>query len=197
MPKIMRILIFTILLLFTTALNNSCGNQKSDAEKELELKQRELELREKELELKQNENTNNSDSYNSEQNSTNSSSSQNNDFQSSPKQKTADDLRDELYRKEMKKPKDFLSVSYKLNYKVFSGKDEIIGTIYNNASMATFKDVYLTVIYSTNTNTELSRETFVVYDYVYPGSSKDFNIKTFSPEGTKKIGVYVKSATGE
>lgn len=45
MRKIMRILIFTILLLFITALNNSCGNQNSEAEKELELKQRELEFR--------------------------------------------------------------------------------------------------------------------------------------------------------
>jgi hypothetical protein len=97
----------------------------------------------------------------------------------------------------MKKPKDFLSVSYKLNYKVFSGKDEIIGIIYNNASMATFKDVILTVTYSTNTDTELYRENFVLYDYVYPGSSTNFNLKTYSPEGTKKIGVYIKSATGE
>jgi hypothetical protein len=80
---------------------------------------------------------------------------------------------------------------------VLSGKDEITGNIYNYATMATFKDVVLTVTYSTNTDTELYRENFVVYDYVYPGSSTSFNLKTYSPEGTKKIGVSIKSATGE
>jgi hypothetical protein len=81
-----------------------------------------------------------------------------------------------------------------LNYKVFSGKDEIKGTIYNSATLATFKDVTLTVTYSSNTGTNLYSENFVVYDFIYPGSSTDFNIKTYSPDGTKRIGVKVKSA---
>jgi len=116
---------------------------------------------------------------------------------SAPREKTAEEIRQDLYEKEKRKPKDYLSTSYKLNYKVFSGKDEIKGVIYNSATMATFKDVVLTIKYSTATDTELLREVYTVYDYVYPNSSTNFLIKTYSPKGTKKIGVYIKSATSE
>ena len=117
--------------------------------------------------------------------------------QPKPRQKTEEELREELHQKEMKKPKDYLMVTYKLNYKVFSGKDEIIGKIYNSASMATFKDIVLTVVFSTETETELSRKDYVVYDYVYSNSDLPFSIKTYSPSGTKRIGVSIKSAKGE
>ena len=117
-------------------------------------------------------------------------------YKPKPRQKT-EELREELHQKEMKKPKDHLSVTYKLNYKLFSGKDEIIGKIYNSASMATFKDIVLTVVFSTETETELSRKDYVVYDYVYSNSDLPFSIKTYSPSGTKRIGVSIKSATGE
>lgn len=118
-------------------------------------------------------------------------------YKPKPRQKTEEELREELHQKAMKKPKDHLSVTYKLNYKVFSGKDEIIGKIYNSASMATFKDIVLTVVFSTETETELSRKDYVVYDYVYSNSDLPFSIKTYSPSGTKRIGVSIKSATGE
>lgn len=113
------------------------------------------------------------------------------------KQKTAEELREELYEREKKSPEDYLSTNYKLNYKVLSGKDEIIGKIFNTATMATFKNIELTVTCSTNTDVELSRKNYFLYDFVYPGSSKPFNLKISSPSGTKKIGVYIASATGE
>lgn len=181
-------------LIFTcTLILFSCEN--SDKSKELELREKELEL--KELELKQNENQNSYNSTKYQNNSINSESQNNSNKTNVTSQKTTSDLRDELYEKEKKRPKDYLSVDYDLNYKVLSGKDEIIGTIYNNATTATFKDIVLTVKYFTSTDTELYKENFIVYEYVYPGSSSSFNLKTYSPEGTKKIGVYVKSATGE
>lgn len=142
-------------------------------------------------------NNNSSTSSESNINSAPSNNQQDNYTPPPPRQKTAEELRQELYKKEKTRPGDYLSVTYKLNYKVLSGKDEIIGTVYNSASMATFKDIVLTVTYSTNTDTELSRENYTLYEYVNPGSSKSFNIKTYSPSGTKKIGVYVQSATGE
>jgi hypothetical protein len=113
-----------------------------------------------------------------------------------PRQKTEDELREELHNKELRKPKEYLTVTYDLTYRVFSGKDEIKGTIYNNANFASFKDVVLTVAYFSATDTEIDRETFTIYDYVYAGSSSDFVIKTYSPQGTKKIGVYIKNAVG-
>jgi hypothetical protein len=136
-------------------------------------------------------------SYSSNSTYTEPITSQPKTYTTKPRQKTEEALREELHQKEMKKPKDHLSVNYRLNYKVFSGKDEIIGKIYNSASMATFKDIVLTVVYSTETETELSRKDYVVYDYVYSNSDLPFSIKTYSPSGTKKIGVSIKSAKGE
>ena len=89
-----------------------------------------------------------------------------------------------------------MTVNNDLTYRVLSGKDEIKGIIYNNANFASFKDVVLTVAYFSATDTDIDRETFTVYDYVYAGSSSDFVIKTYSPQGTKKIGVYIKNAVG-
>ncbi|HLP55026.1 MAG TPA: GYF domain-containing protein [Fluviicola sp.] len=111
--------------------------------------------------------------------------------------KSAEELREELYRKEMRDPENYLSVSYDIGYRLLSGKDEIKGEIYNNATMATFKDVVLTVTYSSKTGAELGSENYVIYEYVYAGSSTPFNIRTYSPSGTKQIGVSVNSAKAE
>lgn len=115
----------------------------------------------------------------------------------SKKPKTAEELREELYAKEMNDPENYLSVSYDLGYKLLSGKDEIKGEIYNSATMATFKDVVITVTYSSKTGAELGSENYVIYDYVYAGSSVPFNLRVYSPSGTKQIGVRVQSAEAE
>ena len=164
----------------------SCTN--SSTEKELEIRERELALKERELEM--------GISTNSPRSQERSDNNRNqNNSNSSHRVKTESDLRNELESKEKRNPKTYLSVDYDLNYRLFSGKDEIKGTIYNSATMATFKDVILTVTYSSNTGTKLYSENFVVYDFIYPGSSTDFNIKTYSPEGTKQIGVKIKFAS--
>lgn len=139
---------------------------------------------------------NNTDSYNATSSPEPTRSAQNN-YAPPPRQKTEEELREELYEREKKKPTDHLSVSYDLSYKILTGEDKITGTIYNSASMATFKDVVLTISYSTATGTELGSENYVVYDYVYPGSSKSFTIKTYSPKSSKQIGVKIKSAKSE
>jgi hypothetical protein len=166
----------------------SCTN--SSNEKELEIRERELALKERELEMGISTN-----SPRSHERSDNNRSQNQNNSNSGHRVKTESDLRNELESKEKRNPKTYLSVDYDLNYRLFSGKDEIKGTIYNSATMATFKDVILTVTYSSNTGTKLYSENFVVYDFIYPGSSTDFNIKTYSPEGTKQIGVKIKSAS--
>jgi hypothetical protein len=177
--------LFIILILIISSCNNS-----SSSEKELELRERELELRERELSM-----GNNSDNTQSNESVSNQNSTYNNTSRQSVK--TESELRQDLSTKEGRNPKNYLSVDYDLTYKVLSGQDKITGTIYNTATMATFKDVVLTVSYSTETNTSLGKENYVIYDYVYPGSSIPFTIKTYSPQGTKKIGVTIKSAKSE
>jgi hypothetical protein len=177
------------LFLFSFVLFSSCNNSSS-SEKELELRERELELRERELSME-----NNSGNAPSNQSVSNQSPTYTNKSRQSVK--TESELRQDLSSKEGRNPKNYLSVDYDLSYKVLSGEDKITGTIYNTATMATFKDVVLTVSYSTQTNTSLGKENYVIYDYVYPGSSVPFTIKTYSPQGTKKIGVTIKSAKSE
>lgn len=177
--------LFIILILIISSCNNS-----SNSEKELELRERELELRERELSRE-----NNSDNTQSNESVSNQNSTYTNTSRQSVR--TESELRQDLSTKEGRNPKNYLSVDYDLTYKVLSGQDKITGTIYNTATMATFKDVVLTVSYSTETNTSLGKENYVIYDYVYPGSSIPFTIKTYSPQGTKKIGVSIKSAKSE
>jgi hypothetical protein len=194
----------TVIIFCSSLLFTSCGGSDSTIEKELELRAKELELKERELALQESDISNsNSSSIENERlpinnSNPNGSSSKRDSYNSSPsRQKSESELIEELHQKEINKPKDHLSVSYKLNYKVFSGKDEIIGKIFNSASITTFKDIVLTVVYSTETETELSRKDYIVYDYVYSNSEIPFNIKTYSPNGTKRIGVFIKSAKGE
>jgi hypothetical protein len=177
--------LFIILILIISSCNNS-----SSSEKELELRERELELRERELSM-----GNNSDNTQSNESVSNQNSTYTNTSRQSVK--TESELRQDLSTKEGRNPKNYLSVDYDLTYKVLSGQDKITGRIYNTATMATFKDVVLTVSYSTETNTSLGKENYIIYDYVYPGSSVPFTIKTYSPEGRKKIGVTIKSAKSE
>lgn len=137
----------------------------------------------------------NNDNY---RNRSDSNDIENVEFEESPpREKTPEELRQELYDKEKRNPLSYLSVSYSLDYKVFSGEDVIKGYIYNTATMASFKDVVLKVTYKSGTGTTLSTEDFVVYQYVYPSNSASFKIKTYSPSNTKQINVEVKSAKAE
>jgi hypothetical protein len=115
----------------------------------------------------------------------------------SNREKTLEELRQDLYSLEKQNPKSYLSVSFSLDYKVLSGEDVIKGYIYNSATIATFKDVVLLVTYKTGTGTVLSTEEFTVYQYVLPGNSTNYKIKTYSPRNTKQINVEVKGAVGE
>lgn len=188
-------LIFYIVLLLT-----SCRNENSSDQKDLELREKELELKEREMALNNSSSAENTITKQTKTNTSsmsNYSSQKNNSANSKPREKSAGELSDELYRKELKNPQDYLSVDYSLTYKVLSGEDKITGTIYNSATFASFKDVVLSVSYSSATGTKLATKEFVVYDYVYSGGTAPFLIKTYSPEGTKQIGVYIKTAKGE
>lgn len=170
----------------------SCSNDNTLSEKELALKEKELELRERELELEKSSaeepNVEKKDLPQTINNKT---------LKLKPREKTIGEIQDELYSKEIKNPLDYLSVDYSLTYKILTGEDKITGKIYNSATLASFKDVVLTVTYSTATGTQLGSKDYIVYDYVDAGGSTPFTIKTYSPEGTRSIGVQIKSAKSD
>lgn len=176
----------------------SCGNSNSIREKELALRERELALKEQELALKESS-ANTEFDYEAPTSYTSSTADipakqQQTKATVISRQKSESELRAELYNTEKRNPKNYLSVDYDLTYKVLTGEDKISGQIYNYASITTFKDIKLKVSYFSDTDTEITSKIYVVYDYVHPGGSTPFVIKTFSPEGTKKINVKISNA---
>ncbi len=124
----------------------------------------------------------------------------NNEKPQPPREKTPEELRQELLEKETSSPLDYVTVSYKLDINVHllrESEDIINGTISNSATMATFKDVELQVTFSTKTDAELAKKIYTVYEFIGPNGSKGFQIKVVSPTGTKKIGVKILSALAE
>ncbi len=111
------------------------------------------------------------------------------------REKTPAELRAELKRKELNNPNSYLTTTYKLKYKVFSGKDEITGKIYNSATMASYKDIKLKITYFSNTDTKLGSDDYIIYKNVRPNSHTNYVLKVKSPSATKKIGVKVIGAS--
>jgi hypothetical protein len=188
-----------LLPVYIIFLISSCGSKSDDSsakQKELELKAKELELKEKELKMNTSLESSKNDVQSEEIKSSNISNetSKMPSQMNQPRKKTEDDLRLELYNKECSNPLKYLSVDYSLNYKVFSGKDEIKGKIYNYASIAGFRDIVLEVQYKSESGSLLKTDYFGVDDFVYAGESVTFNFKTYSPQGTKIINVKVYEA---
>lgn len=103
-------------------------------------------------------------------------------------------IRQKLLEQELSTPLDYLSVKYKLDYKVFSGDDVIEGSIYSSSTLATFKDVKLEVVCISETGSIIRSYYYTIYDFVYPSRSTKFNIRLKTPKATKQIGVSVVDA---
>lgn len=109
---------------------------------------------------------------------------------------TEEELRRALLEKEVERPTNYLTADSESRYRFFADEFEITGSITSSATQATYKDVVLTIVYYTKTDTELSREDYPIYKYVYPNSSTEFQLNVDAPSATKKIVVKVKSAIG-
>lgn len=116
--------------------------------------------------------------------------------QAPPKPLTEEELRAALLKKELANSGDYLTADCTYRYRFFAERFEIEGAVYNAASLATFKDIVVTLIYYSNTNTELARKNYVLYEYVYPNSSTTFKWNVEAPDETKKISAVVRKATG-
>jgi hypothetical protein len=100
-----------------------------------------------------------------------------------------------VLQEEQKEPSKYLVVDYSLKFGMHSGKDIIKGHIYNFARLVKYKDINLIVDYSAKGGKNIKTENFIINDSVGPASSVSFTIKTYSPDGTKRIGVKVAGAT--
>ena len=91
-------------------------------------------------------------------------------------------------------PLTFLSVDGKL-WENLIGQTVIEGDITSSATVAHFKDVVLKVNFYTKTGTFLGSEDFVIYEFVKPGQSTYFKIKSVYDPCKVKINHYEFSSS--
>jgi hypothetical protein len=111
------------------------------------------------------------------------------------RQKSPEELKAELKLREHSNFNNYLSVQYKLDYKLFADEYAITGAVNNSASVARFKDAILTVTFYSGTDTQLKSLDFIIYKFFEPNSKTAYEIRTKAPGSTKKIGVTIKSVT--
>lgn len=101
--------------------------------------------------------------------------------------------KESLASKEKKNPLAFLKVTGKKK-KNLIGQTVIRGTVINNASVASYKDVDVQLSFYSKTGTLLEKETETVYEIINPGYSKSFKTKYFAPKGTDSVAFSIISA---
>lgn len=123
--------------------------------------------------------------------------------------KTPEELKAELKRNEEGNPTEYLHAEGKWvenNVKVkeeslFSDAEyqqdgyNLTGTIQNKASVATFKDVVLTVKYLSQTQSVITSENLTVYEYAQPNHTINFEFKVNPPEAFVSMSIEVAGAT--
>lgn len=98
-----------------------------------------------------------------------------------------------LKETEESSPLQFLSTqgTYRTN---LIGEWVIEGTVTNSASVATFKDVVLTLRYYSKTGSQIASENKILYEFFKPGETQSFKIKVDGYQGTESVGWDIKSA---
>lgn len=94
------------------------------------------------------------------------------------RQLTEEEIRVNLYNKEVSNPVNYLTVSgsYRVN---LAANTVIEGTIYNNASIAGFKNINITAKFYSKTDVLLGEESFLVMDFISPNGKLAFKSKIY------------------
>jgi hypothetical protein len=101
-----------------------------------------------------------------------------------------------LGEKEQKSPARFLEIDEK-DRKNFFGQTVVKATITNNATVASFKDVELTLEFYSKTHVRLTEERETIFETIAPGKSIKFKSKYFAPKGTDSVAIKVLGAKSE
>ncbi len=94
-------------------------------------------------------------------------------------------------------PINFLNTdgTYKSNF--LGDKLNIDGIIHNTATVTTYKDVVIDVVFYSKTNTEIGREQYTIYDFFVPNSKKGFKLKVKNYSNVESIGWKVANAVAK
>jgi hypothetical protein len=122
------------------------------------------------------------------------------------REKTPEELREELRKQEMTSPTEYMKlegVTMKRNLVREAGffrnaeydGSLVEGSIKNNASIARFKDVIIVVDFYSKTETQIGQKEFVLYEYYEPNSNENFSLKVYPPAEMGTYRVSIKNAT--
>jgi hypothetical protein len=110
------------------------------------------------------------------------------------REKSPDELRAELAEKERNTPTEYLKGKMGMRSNLI-GEKILEGTVANNATIATFKDVVLKVSFLSKTNSLIGTKEFTFYEVLAPKDTKVFKFKTFTPKEVKDFSVEIIGAT--
>ena len=95
--------------------------------------------------------------------------------------------------KEKKNPRSYLSIKGRDRHNLI-GQTVIIGDISNNATVVSYKDVDLQLLFFSKTATLLEKDREIIYEVIAPGKSQHFKTKYFAPKGTDSVGFEILGA---
>lgn len=98
---------------------------------------------------------------------------------------------------EASEPSNYLSADGTYHPNFLGDKLKINGVIHNKATVTTYKDVVIAVIFYSKTNTEIGREQYTIYDYFVPNSKKGFTLKVKNYSNIASIGWNVANAVAK
>jgi hypothetical protein len=109
------------------------------------------------------------------------------------REKSPYELRLDLEQRERMNPTEYLVDKTTMRWNL-RGEAIIEGSVMNNASVASFKDIVLEVSYLSKTGSIISTEHFTIYEVAGPGKWASFKFKTYSPKDTKGFSAVVINA---
>jgi hypothetical protein len=92
-------------------------------------------------------------------------------------------------------PAKFLVADGQYMPTIFGKKFRIFGKVTNNATVAKYKDISIKINYYSETETLLHSEVYVLYEFLTPHLTKEFEIKVKKPAGSTKVGLEAVGAT--
>jgi hypothetical protein len=109
---------------------------------------------------------------------------------------TYEKTKESLEEKEKKSPARFLSVTSSDKRNII-GQTVIRGSVYNRASVCTYKDVEVKIAFFSKTGVLLEENKETIYEIIPPNNSVKFKSKYFAPKGTDSMTITVLNAKVE
>lgn len=102
--------------------------------------------------------------------------------------------KESLLDKEKKSPKEFLTITGTDN-RNFWGQTVYRGEIHNSASVCSYKNVRVKLLYYKNDGTLVTNHEEQYDDVIKPGDKMEFKAKYKTPRGTDSVAASIMSAT--